>query len=76
MTDSENPHPALSLHIFSGGSGSMGEQVTRTVVAQFDQANVTIRVHSKMLGKKQLKAALTEALEENALLVHLSLIHI
>ncbi len=63
------PDP-IPLFVISGGSGSLGQQLIRTVMAQFQGANNPIRLFPKVQTKKQLKPILKQARQENALVIH------
>jgi len=54
----------------SGGVGSSGEQIVRTVLAQFPQAGVVIEVHPKVFTKEQVQQIITQALVDGAIVAH------
>ncbi|WP_119065762.1 pyruvate, water dikinase regulatory protein [Aggregatilinea lenta] len=58
------------VFIVSGGVGASGEQLVRTALAQFNSANVPIRIvpHVKTVG--QLDAVVKEAMSTGGFIVH------
>ena len=58
------------LYVISGGSGALGQQLLRTVMAQFQGVKNPVRLFPKVLSKKQLKAILKQAQSENGLVIH------
>jgi [pyruvate, water dikinase]-phosphate phosphotransferase / [pyruvate, water dikinase] kinase len=64
------PRPIIPLYVVSGGAGSLGEQVARTVLAQFDNAQVQFKIFSRILTRKPLRKILNQAEEEKAIVVH------
>jgi len=59
-----------SIFIISGGVGSSGEQLIRTVLAQFPNSNVSIQIFPKVSTKKQVCQILDNAALSEALVVH------
>ena len=64
------PPPTFPIFILSGGVGASGEQVVRTVLAQFPNANVTLRVFPKITQEKQVEELFEHAAGQGALIVH------
>jgi hypothetical protein len=62
--------PAFPIFILSGGVGMSGEQIVRTVLAQFPDANVTIQVFPKITQEKQVEELFRHATQVGALIVH------
>lgn len=58
------------LYVISGGVGSSGEQLARTVLAQFPGAEVTVRIFPKIYTKKQVRQVLEKALHNDAIVAH------
>ncbi|MCB9135335.1 MAG: kinase/pyrophosphorylase [Anaerolineales bacterium] len=64
------PPRSYPIFILSGGVGASGEQVVRTVLAQFPNADVTLRIFPKITQEQQVEELFTYAVEEGALVVH------
>ena len=62
--------PAFPIFILSGGVGASGEQVVRTVLAQFPNANVALQVFPKITQEKQVEELLEHAVKKGAIIVH------
>lgn len=62
--------PSLSIYILSGGVGSSGEQLARTVLAQFRDADVSLQIFSKVVHKAKAREIVDQAAEQNALIIH------
>jgi regulator of PEP synthase PpsR (kinase-PPPase family) len=60
----------FSLYIVSGGVGSSGEQLARTVLAQFPGAQVDILIIPKVNTKKQVRQVLEKAQQSGAVIAH------
>jgi regulator of PEP synthase PpsR (kinase-PPPase family) len=60
----------LPIYILSGGVGSSGEQLARTVLAQFRGAEVSLHVFSKVVHKARAREIVDQALEQEALIIH------
>ncbi len=58
------------LYIISGGIGSSGEQIVRTVLAQFPDSDVSIQIFPKVNTKKQIHQILDNALRIDAIVAH------
>jgi regulator of PEP synthase PpsR (kinase-PPPase family) len=60
----------INIFVLSGGVGSSGEQIVRTVLAQFPDASMTIEVFPKVITKKQVHDILKRAVAEGAVVTH------
>lgn len=58
------------LFILSGGVGASGEQLVRTVMAQFPHSEILIEIFPKIFALEQVDQILTEALKQEAIVVH------
>ncbi len=58
------------LYILSGGIGASGEQLARTVLAQFEKVNIEIQVFPRITTKKQIRSVLDRAGAANAVVAH------
>ena len=71
MTDSSNPIKGTpSIFILSGGVGASGEQVVRTVLAQYADSPVSLQIFPKITREDQVQELLQEAAEHKAIVVH------
>lgn len=66
MTESKS----LTVFVISGGVGSSGEQVARTVLAQFEDAPVELKVIPKVIREQQVEQIFQQAANEGAVVVH------
>lgn len=60
----------VPLFILSGGVGMSGEQVVRTVLAQFPGANVSLQIFPKITQESQVRAHYQHAAEAGAIVIH------
>ena len=60
--------PELALYVLSGGSGALGQQLIRTVMAQFVGAENPVHVYSKIMSLARLDTVLKKAQTEKALI--------
>jgi regulator of PEP synthase PpsR (kinase-PPPase family) len=60
----------LSIFVVSGGMGSSGEQLARTVLAQFPESGVSVRVFPKVFTKEQVQQIMDTAAKNDAVVVH------
>jgi regulator of PEP synthase PpsR (kinase-PPPase family) len=67
---SERWKRSIALYIMSGGVGSSGEHLARTVMAQFPDANITVEIYPKVFTKKQVQQILRNAAEVGAIVTH------
>jgi regulator of PEP synthase PpsR (kinase-PPPase family) len=58
------------LFIVSGGAGTSGELVTRTVLAQFEPINLPVRVFAKIFYPDQVQEVFEQAQGEKGLVIH------
>lgn len=63
----EKKHP---VYVVSGGVGNSGEQVVRTVLAQFPEQNVDLKVIGRVRQLDRLDQIVFQAAEDGALVVH------
>lgn len=77
MTSSEQPsritrqsHASAPIFIVSGGAGASAEQVVRTVLAQFGDANVPLVIEPYVHRLEQLHAIVDRAATRGGILVH------
>ena len=68
-TESES-NTIVPLYLLSGGVGASGEQLARTVLAQFPNGDVDINIFPKLFDKKQVRRILEQARDANAIVVH------
>lgn len=61
---------SLSVFVVSGGTGASGEQLARTVLAQFQQAPVTLEIVSHVHNLQDLEAVVSRAAEVGGIIVH------
>ena len=59
-----------AIFIVSGGTGFSGEQLLRTALAQFPEADPTVGVISGVRRPEQLETAVARAAAANGLIVH------
>ena len=62
--------PAQKIYILSGGVGASGEQLVRTVMAQFPESNISIEIFSKVFSREQVQMAFSDALQNDAIIAH------
>jgi len=62
--------PPLPLYVLSGGVGASGEQLARTVLAQFQGADVPIQIFAKVYHKENIREIVAEAAAQGAILAH------
>ncbi|OQY92342.1 MAG: hypothetical protein B6D39_04775, partial [Anaerolineae bacterium UTCFX2] len=59
-----------TIFVVSGGVGSSGEQLVRTIMAQFPAAELELVVVPHVLFEPQLEEVVARAADRNATLVH------
>lgn len=69
LKTSDSTAENVSLYILSGGSGALGEQLSRTVLAQFEGEQVELHVFPKVYRESQLDYILSQAEADQALVV-------
>jgi regulator of PEP synthase PpsR (kinase-PPPase family) len=62
--------PNLSVFVISGGVGASGEQLARTVLAQFPNAQVQIELFPKIYRQEQVREILQQAVDKGAVVAH------
>jgi hypothetical protein len=77
MNDQIAPQPVndetprrFPLYVVSGGVGATGEQLARTVLAQFQSAEVALRIFPKVFHKRQVRTIFESAADECAIVLH------
>jgi hypothetical protein len=58
------------VYVISGGVGTSGEQLARTVLAQFPDSEITIRIFPKVFTTNQVQQILDNALSAGAVVAH------
>jgi regulator of PEP synthase PpsR (kinase-PPPase family) len=75
-TDSPTSYPdqaspaALQVYVLSGGVGASGEQLVRTVMAQFPEAELSTVIFPKVSTPKRVREILKVAAIANAIVAH------
>lgn len=67
---SKAPGEVFPLYVMSGGVGSSGEQLARTVLAQYPGADVEIQLFPKVNTKKQVQQIMQKAQQNRAVIAH------
>jgi len=62
--------PTTSVFVVSGGYGLAGDQVARTVLAQFPGANVPVIINSQVHQLEQLEHVLSQAESSGGIILH------
>jgi regulator of PEP synthase PpsR (kinase-PPPase family) len=62
--------PVLCVYIMSGGVGASGEQLVRTVMAQFPEADLSTVIFPKVSTSKRVREILKEAASAKAIVAH------
>jgi len=63
----DNKHP---VYIVSGGVGHSGEQVVRTVLAQFPEQAAELKIEGRVRTQEQIDAIVARAARDGGLVVH------
>jgi len=71
--ESLKPAP-FPVYVISGGVGATGEQLARTVLAQFSDSRASIEIFPKILSWDEAEKILTKAVQERPSCSILSLI--
>jgi len=58
------------ITVISGGTGTSGEQLVRTALAQFPEAHLKVEVVPGVRGRDELRAAVSRSAEVGGLIVH------
>ncbi len=61
---------SLTLYVISGGVGASGEQLARTVSAQFQEAKIGIELFPKVSTRKKVRQIFQDAVKEGAIVAH------
>ncbi len=67
---SRTDQKSLTIFVISGGVGASGEQLARTVAAQFQEAKIGIELFPKVSTRKKVKQILRDAVEAGAIVIH------
>lgn len=59
-----------NIMIVSGGMGTSGDQLVRTALAQFGNADVTVSIVAQVRQAEQIEAVVAQASATNAIIVH------
>ncbi len=67
-----NPQKAVEVIVFivSGGTGAAGEQLVRTVLAQFADVRVPVKIIARVNHRQQVEQAVEQAAAANGVIVH------
>ncbi len=67
-----NPQKAEEAAVFivSGGTGAAGEQLVRTVLAQFADVRVPVKIIARVNHRQQVEQAVEQAAAANGVIVH------
>lgn len=60
----------LKIFIISGGAGASGEQLVKTILAQFDNANVDVEIIPNFLKREQIPELVAKTRAANSVVVH------
>jgi hypothetical protein len=60
----------IPLYVLSGGTGASGEQLVRTVLAQFPDSQVSVRIVAHQLQQEQIVQAVAEAARNAGMIAH------
>jgi len=58
------------IYVLSGGTGASGEQLVRTVLAQFPDNEASVRIVAHVRQQEQIERAVTEAARTKGTMVH------
>lgn len=61
---------SFSLYVISGGVGASGEQLARTVSAQFQDARIEIELFPKVSTRAKVEQILRKAVKDDAVVAH------
>ncbi len=61
---------SIEIYVLSGGVGASGEQIARTVAAQYRHSEIQIEIFPKISAKRQIGRILKKASEIDAVIVH------
>jgi hypothetical protein len=60
----------IPIYVLSGGTGASGEQLVRTVLAQFPDNPVSVRIVAHLRQREQIVQAVAEAARRTGLIAH------
>lgn len=60
----------IPVYVLSGGTGASGEQLLRTVLAQFPDNQVSVRIVAHVRQREQIEQAVAEAARHQGTVVH------
>jgi regulator of PEP synthase PpsR (kinase-PPPase family) len=60
----------IPIYVLSGGTGASGEQLLRTVLAQFPDNQVSVRIVAHVRQREQIEQAIAEAARHQGTVVH------
>jgi regulator of PEP synthase PpsR (kinase-PPPase family) len=60
----------IPIYVLSGGTGASGEQLLRTVLAQFPDNQVSVRIIAHVRQREQIKQAVAEAARHQGTVLH------
>jgi regulator of PEP synthase PpsR (kinase-PPPase family) len=63
-------HTPTPVYVISGGTGASGEQLVRTVLAQFPESEVSVRIVAHVRQPEQIEQAIAEAARNEAIVAH------
>jgi [pyruvate, water dikinase]-phosphate phosphotransferase / [pyruvate, water dikinase] kinase len=63
-------NPSFPLYIMTGGVGASGEQLARTVLAQFPKSEVPIKLFPRIFTRERVEQILNQAQAEDAVVAH------
>ena len=66
----DHSNKAFPLFVVSGGVGASGEQLARTVLAQFEQSRVDIEIYPKVHTAERVSRVFHKAASRKALILH------
>jgi regulator of PEP synthase PpsR (kinase-PPPase family) len=58
------------VYVISGGTGASGEQLVRTVLAQFPESEASVRIVAHVRQPEQIEQAVAEAARNEAIIAH------
>lgn len=70
MSIQGQPNPPPPIFIVSGGSGTSGEQVVNTVLAQFPDVTIPVKTVRSVRRSEQLDDVIATAKEQGGIIVH------
>lgn len=68
--DTAQDSPYSPIFVITGGLHGVGEQLAHTILAQFQGADVPVKIYSCIREIEQLKPLITKAVKSKAIIVH------